>query len=418
MSRLAPLDKALVLILVPIWVICFALGVRTAIQGGAEHPLLGLSVEGADRYPALTGQFAFIGDSSLAQSGLRPGDRLVRVGDADLRGVGTLGFAWRSLEEAGREHNVLVVFERDGERLETFLGLNSRGAARRPLLAAAFALAASALFLLLRAQPTSTVRAYFYLAMCWALTTPFHENRWEFYAWLGLFVAASSLLLPLAFQFVFRFPDDLAPEGRWHRIWPWFFAVNGLFVSLAEGLFAGPAKHLFAGLGISSGMAVGFSGFAITTSLGAMLILAVATRKYRRADLVGRRQMKWVLCGVYCVVLPLEVTVALIVLYPRFGWLWFPSFWVVLLLPLSLVISVVRFNLFDIDRILSATASYNILAVLLGAGALIVVPSLAEGVSDLVGVDRGTGQIALSLVLASVLIPAHRRLRPQIDRLF
>ncbi len=36
MSRLAPLDKALVLILVPIWVACFALGVRTLVRGGRD----------------------------------------------------------------------------------------------------------------------------------------------------------------------------------------------------------------------------------------------------------------------------------------------------------------------------------------------------------------------------------------------
>ncbi len=54
MSRLAPLDKALVLILVPIWVVCFALGVRTQVRGVAGHAALGLSVEDADSYPTLT----------------------------------------------------------------------------------------------------------------------------------------------------------------------------------------------------------------------------------------------------------------------------------------------------------------------------------------------------------------------------
>ncbi len=36
MSRLTPLDKALVLILVPLWVVCFALGVRTQVRGGGQ----------------------------------------------------------------------------------------------------------------------------------------------------------------------------------------------------------------------------------------------------------------------------------------------------------------------------------------------------------------------------------------------
>ena len=55
---------------------------------------------------------------------------------------------------------------------------------------------------------------------------------------------------------------------------------------------------------------------------------------------------------------------------------------------------------------------------LLGAGALVVVPRIAEAASGLVGIDPGTGQVVLSLALAALVIPAHRRLRPQIDRVF
>ena len=112
MSRLAPLDRALVLILVPIWVVCFALAVRTQVRG-ATGAFVGLSVEDADRYPALTGEFSHVFHPSdpLAQAGLRAGDRLVRLGDAGLLAVGTLGFLARSVEEAGRDRSVPLVFE-------------------------------------------------------------------------------------------------------------------------------------------------------------------------------------------------------------------------------------------------------------------------------------------------------------------
>ena len=122
MSRLAPFDKALVLILVPIWVVGFALGVLNLVEGGGSA-VVALSVEDADHYPTLTGDFSPIVHASdpLAAAGLRAGDRLIRLGDADLRGVGTLGFIGRSLEQA--EPRATVVFERDGERRETSLDL-------------------------------------------------------------------------------------------------------------------------------------------------------------------------------------------------------------------------------------------------------------------------------------------------------
>ena len=102
MGRLAPLDKALVLILVPLWAVCFALGVKTQVDGGG-FASLELSVGDAQSYPALTGQFSMVHPSDpLEKAGLRAGDQLVRLGDADLRGVGTFGFRARTQEEAGQ----------------------------------------------------------------------------------------------------------------------------------------------------------------------------------------------------------------------------------------------------------------------------------------------------------------------------
>ncbi|MBW2236398.1 MAG: hypothetical protein JRG85_13495 [Deltaproteobacteria bacterium] len=404
MSRLTPLDRVLVLILVPIWVVCFALGVRTQVRGGGYTVGLGLSVEDADHYPELTGEFSRLLHRSdpLAEAGLRAGDRLVRLGDTDLRGVGTLGLVTRTVDETRGDLSVPLVFERDGERFETALAVPPVFFIR-PIVATSFALALSALFLLLRGRPTPTVRAYFYLAICWAIPNAnFAGSGRELYAWYGTFIAAGFVMIPLAFRFAFRFPDDRVPEGRWHRIWPWFFAAQGVF-----------APFLF-----SRWMKIGETLWMAVVALGVATILAVSTQKYRSSGQVARRQMKWVVFGTYCAVVPMAIAAGVSVFDPGLGWLFFASFWIVPLLPLSLVISVLRFNLFDIDRLLSAAASYNVLAVVLGAGALIVVPRIAEAASGLVGIDPGTGQVALSLMLAAVAIPAHQRLRPQIDRVF
>ena len=404
MSRLAPLDKALVPILVLLWAICFGLALKAQVELGGIPPVE-LSLADSESYPALTGNFLtqFYGTSDpLAAAGLRAGDLLVRVGDSDLLGIGNIGFYARAMEEAGSDSSVPLVFERDGVRRQTSLPL-APISPLRSLLFSAFASVAAALFLILRGRPTPTVRAYFYAAMSIAFSrSPFGGGGLQFYAWLAVFLPAIGLFFPLSIRFLQRFPDDRVPEGRWHRIWPWFFVVLGVFAS-------------FTFLGRQT---IGNAGFAATVPVGVFAMLLVATRKYRAADRVARRQMKWVVFGFYCTGLPVALAAVLSNLDPRLGWLWLASFWVAPLVPLSIVISVVRFNLFDIDRLLSATASYNVLAVVLGAGALIVVPRIAEAVSGLAGVDPGTGQIVLSLALAAVLVPAHRFLRPQIDRLF
>jgi class 3 adenylate cyclase len=402
-SRLAPLDRALVLILTVLWVVCFALGVRTQIRGGPLPPVLELSVESPESYPVLTGAYAQNVHASdpLAAAGLRPGDRLIRVGGNDLRGVGTADFGPRVLDEAGRALSVPLIFERDGHRLETSLALSPVSNVL-PVVAASFTFAASALFLLFRARPTRTVLAWFYVAMCWSIVNSnFPASRWEAYAWEGAFVANSFLLFPLLLRYVVLFPDDREPEGRWHRIWPWFFAVQGLFLVLT-------ARR----------MALGMFGFLVVSALGSVAVLVVATRKYLGADRIARRQVRWAVFGLYCASIPAVFATILSALDPRFGSAFFASFWAVSLAPVFLVVSIVRFNLFDVDRLISATASYNVLLVALGAAALVVVPRMAEVMSSAVGVDPGIGQVVLSLALAAAVVPAHRRLRPQIERVF
>jgi len=406
LSRLGTLDKLLVLILVPLWLVCFSLTLRTQIRGGG-FAMLELSIAGPDSYPVLTGGFSSIVHRSdpLAAAGLHAGDRLVRVGNADLVGVNNLAFSAYTLEEAGPDLRVPLVFERSGERRTASLSLVSVSIFG-PGAASSLAFVLSALFLLFRAQPTPTVRAYFGFAMCMALaTSAFLGSPLQVYATVALGTAAWSAFFPLLLNFLQNFPDDRPPAGRWNRIWPWFIAVAfGLFFALQfASVMAMRSAEIVVG---------------VTGALGAVASVAVITRKYQRADLVARRQMKWVLFGMYCTGLCLGVAMAAPVLDPRLGWLVFISVSAAPLFPLSILISIARFNLFDIDRIISATASYNILLVAAGTGVLVAVPLVAGAASDWVGVAPETSQIVLSLIAAGVVIPAHRRLRPQIDRLF
>jgi class 3 adenylate cyclase len=400
LSRLAPLDKALVLILVPLWVVCFGLSVKTQIDG-TRGMWVELSLADAQSYPVLTGRVTpYYASNPLDAAGLRAGDRLIRMGAEDLRGVGTLGLWGRSAE--ARDPEAPILYERDGERRETSLPLVSH-AAYRPWLAGSLAFVVCTLFILLRGRPTPMARALFYTGICWAFSSCFFAgSRFELYAWVATNSVAATLLVPLGMRAAFLFPDDRPPASRWHRIWPWGFAISGPLILL----------FLMGHFGV---VTLGTFG---TLAVGGVAFLAVGTHKYRRADPLHRRQFKWVFLGFYLTILPFIVASGLTAWDPRFAPLFPLAAWAGPILPACLLVSVVRFNLFDIDRLISATASYNVVLVVLGAAALVLVPRAAEGVSGLLGIAPGTAQVALSLLLAGVVVPLQRRLRPRIERLF
>jgi class 3 adenylate cyclase len=387
----------LVLILVPLWVIGFGLGVKAVLEGGG-FAFVGLSLADAESYPALTGEFT--GESNPIDAGLLPGDVLLRVGDADLRGTGSLRFMVLSHQEAGPDPRVPVVYQREGREREASLPLITFDASFLPWLASSFAWAASALFLLLRARPTPSVRALFHAGFCLAFVLCLFSVGYAQF-WAQAF--AQALVAPLLLRFIALFPDDRHPAGSWSRVWPWFFALPG---------------PVWAAVVVTGRWTIGLPLYAGAIGLGAIALLTAFTRKYRGGDPVARRQIRWVVIGSYCSALPLALAGALAAIDLRFSSLFLASFWALPLFPAFLLVSIARFNLYDVDRILSATASYNILAVLLGGGALIVVPRLAEAVAGVAGLDPGISQIAISLALAAVLIPAHQRLQPQIERLF
>jgi hypothetical protein len=148
-------------------------------------------------------------------------------------------------------------------------------------------------------------------------------------------------------------------------------------------------------------------------------LLAVLTRNYRRAGPVGRRQVKWVVTGVYLGTAPVLAAVVAAAIDPGLQWLWDWSLVALLLIPVFTFIAITRSNLLDIDRVISGAASYSLLVVLLALGEEVLFEPLAgRGASSLLGVDPFTGQVVFVGLLAAVLVPAERVWRPYLDRIF
>src|SRR5829696_6969638 len=86
----------------------------------------------------------------------------------------------------------------------------------------------------------------------------------------------------------------------------------------------------------------------------------------------------------------------------------------VVLLPLAVGAAVLRYRLFDLDRIISRTLAYGLLTVLLGLGYAGVV----LGLGRLLPQGSSLVVAAATLVVAAVFQPARRRVQQTVDRRF
>ena len=88
------------------------------------------------------------------------------------------------------------------------------------------------------------------------------------------------------------------------------------------------------------------------------------------------------------------------------------------LVPISVVIAIARYNLFDVDRLITHTAADTLLGIVLLAGILAAAPRVAQALSGRTGLEASTTQLVLSLVLVAVVVPGHRWLAPRVEALF
>jgi len=373
-------------------------------RGDALSPLYVAPGVEPEAPPRLVGFRSWIAEEPVD---LQPGDELLRLGPLDLSGVGTYGFWARVPETAGRRGWVEITYAR-GDRV---------GVARLPVgshrllwpyLVVSLAFAATGAILMLRTRTSPTIRALslatLVLAVNWA--SNFAGSREQ--AWLSLAVHGGSMCLaaPLALRAVALFPENAPPLSP--RLWNglWLFAGIGVLEAgrFNWGWFLSPetGRVLFLGLEV----------------LGFAAALAILTRNWRHTDAIGRRQLRWLVLGWYLAVAPVVACAVLAAVRQEAVPLYIASQMTLALVPLSLLVATIRYNWFDIDRLLSATATYNIVCVLALGVVLVAVPRGAEAATRWMGLDPTAGNVLLTLLAAAAALVACRWIRPGVERSF
>jgi hypothetical protein len=153
----------------------------------------------------------------------------------------------------------------------------------------------------------------------------------------------------------------------------------------------------------------------IVIVLGSLLVGAGSlVGRFRRASGVERLQLRWLAyAAALAAVLLLVALVAGFVLAKDD--VVFASLALgVALLPLATGAAILRYRLYDLDRIISRTLAYGLLTVLLGGAYAGVV----LGLGQLFGRDSSLVVAVATLAVAAVFQPARRRVQRSVDRRF
>jgi hypothetical protein len=153
---------------------------------------------------------------------------------------------------------------------------------------------------------------------------------------------------------------------------------------------------------------------------GAVVLVALVVAagslvgRFRRARGVERQQLRWLALAAGLAAVALLVAIAALMTQEGSILLDVALGVCVGLLPLATGAAILRYRLYDIDRIISRTLAYGLLTVLLGGGYAGVV----LGLGQLLGTDSSLVVAGATLAVAAVFQPARRRVQREVDRRF
>ncbi|HWG63567.1 MAG TPA: hypothetical protein VG253_17890 [Streptosporangiaceae bacterium] len=231
--------------------------------------------------------------------------------------------------------------------------------------------------------------------------------------------------LVLLFVVILLFPDGKLPSRFWRAtLWVFGTMYAVLEVATAVTIAAAIAAHpirVDANGGLSAvDTPTGWFNLVQGAAIAVLIVLTLCfigrqALSWRRASSERRQQLKWLASGAAVTLVCGAVSgafsssgitlVSVVANYAWFGWA---------ALPVSIGVAILRYRLYDIDRIISRTLAYAIVtALLVGAYAGLVL--LATRV---LSVHTPVAVAASTLAAAALFSPLRRRVQRAVDRRF
>ena len=231
-------------------------------------------------------------------------------------------------------------------------------------------------------------------------------------AWVGWgFTVLLGITGSLFFVTLLLFPDGRPPSRRWWFV-VWAAAVGGVAEMVTSAVSDVNFSSNFPKLTDPVTLVAPLNeAYNLETTVQVFVLLAGAVSlvvRFRRSGPVERQQLKWFVYTA-AVAAPVIFVVSILVANPLPAFeIFFP------LIPAAVGVAILRYRLYDIDRIISRTLAYAIVTALLAC--VYAGPVLLS--TQVLGLHTPVAVAVATLAAAALFNPLRRRVQRLVDRRF
>lgn len=238
-------------------------------------------------------------------------------------------------------------------------------------------------------------------------------------AWLAM-LAQNSFPVSIVFL-VLLFPDGMLPSRRWRPV-AWAMGVFLAGTLILGALRPGPflefpsASNPFGIEGAKpSGMILAAGGLAGLACFLATMLSLIVRFYFSRGE--QRLQLKWF---TYAVTVGISTPLLLTTLAPEVFRVVGPFVWMIgfLSIPVSAAVAILKYRLYDIDRIINRTLVYGVLTVMLVGIYVGGVVALQYAFRAVTGQTSQLVVVLSTLAIAALFSPLRQRIQDAVDRRF